>query len=56
MSSTPENGYDNDVAQITRNVITRFLDPTPFPAVPAEEVDDVNRVPSNPEYEHADQK
>lgn len=56
MSSTPENGYNNDVAQITRNVIARFLDPTPFPAIPADEVDEVDRVPSNPEYEHADQQ
>ena len=56
MSSTPENGYQNDVAQITRNVIARFLDPTPFPAIPAKEVDEVERAPANPEYEHADQK
>lgn len=56
MSSTPENGYDNDVAQITRNVINRFLDPTPFPPIPVAEVEDVDRPPSNPEYEHADQK
>lgn len=56
MSSTPENGYDNDVAQITRNVINRFLDPAPFPQIPTTEVDDVDRPPSSPEYEHADQK
>jgi N,N-dimethylformamidase len=55
-SSTLENGFDNDVAQITRNVITRFLDPAPFPPVVESEVDDVNRVPENPEYEHADRK
>jgi N,N-dimethylformamidase len=24
------NSYDNDIAQITENVVTRFLDPTPF--------------------------
>ena len=55
-SSTLENGFDNDVAQITRNVIARFLDPEPFPPVVESEVDDVNRVPENPEYEHADRK
>jgi N,N-dimethylformamidase len=26
------NGYDNDVARITTNVLTRFADPEPFPA------------------------
>ena len=56
MSSTPQNNYDNDVARITLNVIRRFLDPKPFPAVAAREVDDVNRLPANPEYEHADQQ
>ena len=25
------NGYDNDVAQLSLNVLTRFLDPAPFP-------------------------
>lgn len=25
------NGYDNDVAQVSLNVLTRFLDPEPFP-------------------------
>ena len=25
------NGYDNDIAQVTSNVINRFVDPTPFP-------------------------
>ena len=24
------NGYDNDIAQMTRNVLLRFADPTPF--------------------------
>jgi N,N-dimethylformamidase len=24
------NDYDNDISQITRNVLVRFLDPTPF--------------------------
>jgi len=55
-SSTLEGGFKNDVAQITRNVIARFLDPAPFPAVQEGEVMDVNRVPANPEYEHADQQ
>jgi len=56
MSSTPENNFDNDVARITLNVINRFMDPTPFPAIAEEEVDDVDRLPANPEYEHADQQ
>ncbi len=55
-SSTPEKNYDNDVARITRNVIERFLDPAPFPMVDESEINDVNRIPENPEYEHADQK
>lgn len=29
-ASLPENGYDNNVARITENVIRRFLDDTPF--------------------------
>ena len=28
------NEYDNDVARITENVVRRFLDPTPFEALP----------------------
>jgi N,N-dimethylformamidase len=56
MSSTPEKNYDNDVAIITRNVLTRFMDPAPFVDVDHKEVDDVYRVPPNPEYEHMDQK
>ncbi len=28
------NGYDNDVAQLTTNVVRRFADPTPFPPPP----------------------
>jgi len=24
------NGYDNDIETITRNVLDRFVDPTPF--------------------------
>ncbi len=31
ISSLAHNGYDNNVAQITGNVLRRFLDPTPFP-------------------------
>ena len=30
------NGYDNDIARITGNVVRRFLDPTPFVNPPAE--------------------
>lgn len=29
--SLAHNGYDNDIARLTRNVLERFLDPTPFP-------------------------
>jgi N,N-dimethylformamidase len=29
-SSLPTNGFDNNVARITRNVLDRFLDPKPF--------------------------
>ncbi len=32
IGSLPTNGYDNDVARITANVLRRFLDPTPFTA------------------------
>lgn len=32
--SLSHNGYDNDVARITENVVRRFADPTPFPVVP----------------------
>ena len=56
MSSSLENGFDNDVAKITLNVVKRFLDPSPFSVAPQEELLDVRRVPRNPEYEHADQK
>lgn len=56
ISSTLDNNYDNDVAVITRNVIERFLNPKPFPPVPASAVPDVDRLPPNPEYEHADQR
>lgn len=30
IAALPHNGYDNDVAQITLNVLRRFLDPEPF--------------------------
>lgn len=30
IGSLPSNGYDNDVARITGNVLRRFLDPTPL--------------------------
>ena len=32
ISSLAHNGYDNNVAQITANVLRRFIDPQPFPA------------------------
>jgi N,N-dimethylformamidase len=50
VSSTLENDFDNDVARITRNALRRFLDPEPFPPVPASSADDVNRAPRDPEY------
>ncbi|MEL6291332.1 MAG: N,N-dimethylformamidase beta subunit family domain-containing protein [Pseudomonadota bacterium] len=28
--SLPTNGFDNDISQLTENVVRRFLDPTPF--------------------------
>lgn len=56
ISSTLENNFDNDVARITLNVVRRFLDPKPFPPVEAGDVEDVDRAPANPEYEHADQR
>jgi N,N-dimethylformamidase len=56
MSSTLDNQYKNDVATITSNVIKRFLDPKPFPAVPETSLQEVERGPKNPEYEHADQR
>lgn len=55
ISSTLENNFDNDVATITSNVVRRFLNPTPFPPVDDQEVEDVDRLPENPEYEWADQ-
>lgn len=56
MGSVLANNFDNDVATITRNVIKRFLDPTPFPAIQKNQVGAFDRVPSNPEYEWADQR
>lgn len=32
ISSLAHDGYDNNVAQISTNVLHRFLDPAPFPA------------------------
>ena len=51
ISSTLENDFDNDIAKITRNVIRRFLDPTPFPVPGAEAAVDVDREPENSEYD-----
>ena len=34
ISSLAHNGYDNNVAQITGNVLRRFLDVEPFPPPP----------------------
>jgi N,N-dimethylformamidase len=30
------NGYDNNVARVTTNVLRRFLDPAPFRLPPAD--------------------
>jgi N,N-dimethylformamidase len=54
ISSTLENGFNNDVAQITRNVVRRFLDPAPFPPVGGADVHDVDRSVVKAEHEHAD--
>ena len=56
MSSTPEKNYDNDVAKITNNVLTRFLDSKQFVDIDHAQVKDVTRIPPNPEYEHMDQQ
>ena len=56
MNSTLENNYDNDVAQIMRNVIARFIDPKPFPPISESAVQEVERAPRISEYEHADQR
>ncbi len=45
--SLHENDRQNDVASITGNVIRRFLDPTPFPALPDDSVKPVERLPSD---------
>ena len=29
-ASLPWNGYDNNIARLTTNVLRRFVDPTPF--------------------------
>ncbi len=33
--SLPQNGYDNNIARLTTNVLRRFVDPAPFPMPPA---------------------
>jgi len=49
ISATLEDGFDNDVATITRNVLNRFLDPAPFPPV---EVDfQTDRSPDKSAYD-----
>ncbi|RDH81859.1 MAG: hypothetical protein DIZ78_15515 [endosymbiont of Escarpia spicata] len=53
LGSLLENNTDNDVARITGNVIQRFLDPKPFPAIPKADIDDVDRAPPEPEYDRA---
>lgn len=50
ISSALEKNWDNDVCKITMNVINRFLDPSPFPAINEYENKIVNRVPDNPKY------
>jgi hypothetical protein len=35
-------------------VIARFIDPKPFPPISESAVQEVERAPKNPEYEHAD--
>ena len=50
ISSTLENDFDNDIATITRNVINRFLDPTPFPVPGSDAVEDVDRAPDQEEF------
>lgn len=51
ISSALENNYKNDIAIITKNVIDRFLDPTAFPKVENNELEEVNRLLGNPEYD-----
>ncbi|MBA1446736.1 MAG: LamG domain-containing protein [Chromatiales bacterium] len=53
MGSLLENNFDNDVARITGNVIQRFLDTKPFPAIPKADIDDVDRAAPEPEYDRA---
>ena len=50
ISSALENNFDNDIATIPRNVVKRFLDPTPFPVPGAEAVHDVDRGPEPEEF------
>ncbi|MGI9309170.1 MAG: N,N-dimethylformamidase beta subunit family domain-containing protein [Gammaproteobacteria bacterium] len=51
ISSTLENNFNNDVATVTRNVIRRFIDKTPFPNPAAADVGRPDRAPRNPEYD-----
>ena len=51
ISSTLENNYQNDIAIITKNVIDRFLDASPFPNVETENLEKVNRLLGSPEYD-----
>ncbi|RLJ18480.1 hypothetical protein DJ030_01720 [bacterium endosymbiont of Escarpia laminata] len=53
LGSLLENNFDNDVARITGNVIQRFLDAKPFPAIPKADIDDVDRAAPEPEYDRA---
>ena len=51
ISSSLEDDFNNDIAQITRNVVKRFLDPTPFPLIADRQVGDVNRNLEKPKYD-----
>ena len=51
ISSSLEDDFNNDIAQITRNVVKRFLDPKPFPPIPETQVDDVDRNLDKPKYD-----
>jgi N,N-dimethylformamidase len=50
-SSTLENNFDNDVATISRNVIERFLDQTPFEITGPIGADGSERTPVHPDYD-----
>ena len=49
ISAALHNNFKNDIATITLNVINRFLDPKPFPAVPKNEVKDDERLINMPD-------